>query len=51
MGVAKSVELSPKNNDFKILKEYKKMWKRKICIQFDKKLTTTKEPICRVKLL
>ena len=26
-----------------ILKEYKKMWKRKICIQFYKKLTTTKD--------
>ena len=24
-----------------ILKEYEKMWKRKICIQFYKKLTTT----------
>ena len=37
------VELSPKNNDFEILKEYKKMWKRKICLQFYKNGTTTKD--------
>ena len=27
------------------------MWKRKICIQFYKKRTTTKKPACGLKLL
>ena len=51
MGRGQIVELSSKNNDFEILKEYKKMWKRKICIQFYKKLTTTIDRACGVKLL
>ena len=34
-----------------ILKEYEKMWKRKICIQFYKKRTTTKNTAWGVKLL
>ena len=34
-----------------ILKEYEKMWKRKICIQFYKKRTTTKGRPWGVKLL
>ena len=34
-----------------ILKEYEKMWKRKICIQFYKKRTTTKNHAWGDKLL
>ena len=45
-GCGQSVELSPKNNDFDILKGYKKTRKRKICLQFYKNGTTTKKPIC-----